>query len=157
MSKFRKEFVFELSEPIKFQYEMGEKETKILLFRAPANKHHTLLDKLRKELTNALLKTGSQTVGFEQQNNKRVKADDKSSELNADAILFILYGSDFDLESYKATFWEMIEDGLCLVDKRVPLTSSLIEDIWYEDRTDILGEYTANFILPSWMRRQLKG
>lgn len=158
MSKFKKEFIFELTESMVYQNEMGEKETNILLFKAPANKHHDQLDILRKELVSALLKTSAQTSGVDvpKESKQTIKKEKNGPlELNSDALLFILYGSDFDLTAFKETFWDMISDGLCLVDKRVPITTSLIDNIWYEDKTEILGEYTANFIVPSWMKRQL--
>jgi hypothetical protein len=154
MSKFKKEFELKLSEPLTYQCSTGEKKTDTLLFKAPSNSQAKLLNKLRKELIKAIFQNSLRNQNVSEKIKDPNKTDD-SGELDAIAILFILYGSDFDLSIYTELFWKLILDNICFVARDIPLTESLLNDIYYEDREEILGQYTANFIVPLWMKRQL--
>lgn len=154
MSKFKKEFELTLSEPLTYQCATGEKKTEILVFKAPSNSHARILGKMRKELVKAIFQNSLKNPNATE-TNKKVDKNDDAAELDAAAILFILYGSEFDLTIYTDLFWELIVDNICFVTREVPLTKSLLDDIYYEDRDEILGQYTANFIVPLWMKRQL--
>lgn len=155
MSKFKKEFEFTLTEPLTYQCSTGEQKVEKLLFRAPSNKHGQILGKLRKELVKFVFQSSLKNNNQPEPQKKGKKAD-TSTELDASTILFILYGSEFELTTFNELFWELILDDLCFVTKDIPLTASLRDNIYYEDLDMIMGEYTANFIVPLWLKRQLK-
>jgi hypothetical protein len=155
MSKFKKEFELVLTEPLTYQCPTGEKKTDKLLFKAPSNSHANILGKMRKELVKFVFQSSLKNPS-KPETQKKDKQNESLAELDAPTILFILYGSEFDLTLYTDLFWELILDNICFVTKDIPLTSSLLNNIYYEDRDLILGEYTANFIVPLWMKRQLQ-
>ena len=165
MSKFKKEFEFILSEPITYQYELGEKKTDSLTFKAPANKHSNSIDKMRKEIVKSIRSLAvSEAASMSKEDKEAMKKSQKSNQQEDDMqmdgpyFLFMIYGDqNFDLETYREVFWDMIISGeLCLLDNKIKLTESLLNDISYDDRTDILGEYSANFLQPSWIKRLKK-
>ena len=156
MSKITKEFEFELSESLTYLHEGGESKTKTLLFKAPSNSQEVLIDQLRKPLMKALTDAGRDSVESEKKSKtskKEKKENDKNDKMDGATLLLMLYGADLDITEFKENFWTMILDDLCLVARRIKFTRTLLNEICLDDRDEILGEYTANFILPSWLNR----
>ena len=155
MGKFTKEFAFTLSEPITYQFELGEKKTSELTLRAPSNSQAKLVDRMRKELVSAFMGMSAKFSGLADTSKKEGKKQDPSDDKGELSYLMLLYGSDIDIEVYKDAFCELLLDGVCLLDNKIKLTKSLLDDIYYEDLTEMMGTYTENFIVPSWMKRLL--
>jgi hypothetical protein len=150
----KKEFSYKLEVPIIYQCQTGEKEAKQLLFKAPRNKHKDKLCELRKELISAMGKYSEQSVSKDAVSDvkKEVKTEDG---LSKEFILFFMYGPYLDIKKYREIFWDMVTDGLCFIENDVPLTKSLVADLDADDEDEIIGEYTANFITPRWLKQQM--
>lgn len=161
MGKFTSEFEFELSQELNYQCPTGEKTTTKLLFKAPSQKQKKLRIKLGKKLVKAIFNHGARNKNnseIEKQEPKNNDKNDDNVDIDYAAILSILYSAltDDEYDEYTDLLFEMILDNLCYVARDIPLTESLLNEISADDYEEIIGHYSINFILPLWMKRQLK-
>jgi len=154
MGKFTSEFEYELHKELIYQCPNGEKKAKKLLLKAPSDNHKKMKKNLGRLLSNAVIGYGAKNNS--QQNSKEQASSDESS-LDFAAILSVLNTlSKDDFNEYCDLFWELLLDNLCFVYRDIPLTESLLKSVDADDELLIIGHYSANFILPLWIKLLMK-
>lgn len=155
MKNFKKEFEFILNEEIEYQVEGDIKKTNKLLLKAPANINRRETYKLRQDLLKGMREAAD--FGNEQNQDQNQKLNKSSQDdLDASTVLAGLFMSSIDMTEYIETFEQLLLEECCFVDGKVKLTELLLKKISTDDLELLLGEYVANFILPSWMKAQMK-
>lgn len=158
-----KEFEFKLEEPILYQHPGGESTTDLLLFKGFSKKHmfrhEDNLFEMRKMLSDAYIVFMQKLASFSalaDDNNKKSQEDAETKETKGQDLLFnmLLFSCMSDIKKYNDIFWELMVDDICYVDRKVKLTKDLKDEMSFDDKSNILIEYTKNFILPSWMKAQ---
>jgi len=154
MSKFTKDFEFKLSDELTYaSQEFGEKKTTKLVLFAPSNSDKKIATKLRYIIINNMSKQSSV-----QQSNIDKKADTakiEKNDLKTFVMAFIYNLPEDEMERFKELFWDLMYQNKCLIDNKTPINSHLAEKISLDDEDELIGEYIANFILPSWMKREM--
>lgn len=136
-------FEFKLKNPISYQTPEGMSETKVLILNAPSTENKKYVFKLQQNFLRALRSMSSMASG-----NKESKEE---SEITGQDVLSILLMSDIEFEVVADQFAKILP-YVCKVDSDVKMTSTLVDRISIEDFQGLLGEYMANFIIPSWTK-----
>lgn len=139
------EFEFELSTKIKFQSPAGEEESNILLLKSPLAKHERTLTKLQQKFVKAIIDAGRKNAS----NQSSKKTEQKTP--SATEVIIVLQQSDLDYYDFKEDFYSMILNGLCFIGDGIKVTKDLLSNVSFDDKDKLLGEYFANFMMPSWM------
>lgn len=145
----KKEFDFVLND--KLVYSHGGQAglfAKKLLLRAPSVRLLILASKLSSIVMTALVKA-----------RENYKTDDLKSSIETPSItldgmsVYILISahvSSEQMEVFVSTFKDLIvSKDICLIDGKEPLTLDVLDYLDSREMLRLLGEYTANFLLPS--------
>ena len=146
---YKSDFTFELSNPISYQDETGQKETKTLVLYAPSNKLSKQKVKLRQKVITSFL-----ALGGGSRNQNKANEDEKAS-LEPEQILFALAANDKFID-IKNEFCDLLKSGcLSLEGKCNTVTDYHLQQINDEELEEVMGQYIVNFIIPLWMKRLL--
>jgi hypothetical protein len=139
-----KEFEFTLKDGEVTYSEGGvaARATKLLL-KAPTPKQAKQADKLRQSIMRAL----SDLNKNNQSSNKKTSDDD--SKIDGEAVILMLsMSTSVDMFDIRECFLSLLLSGSCLVIGTKPITQfNLDNEISYEEQTQIMGEYIANFLI----------
>jgi hypothetical protein len=150
MSDLKSEIVVQLSKPIKYSVEGGFEEANQLILKAPSSNRRRQCNELRQGFMKGI-------TGMADKSGKVETTPDASDkETTPDEIVMTLMMADIDFAKYVETFREIIINGACDVVEGVKLTGPLFDALSLEDQDALLGEYLANFLLASQLRK-LKG
>ena len=150
LQEYKKDFTFELHEPIKYQDENSEKETKMLVLYAPSNKLAAPKAKLRQKILTAFYEMSKGSDKTESTQSTKEK-----NKLEPEALLFAIALSEDGIE-IKETFKDLLKDGCLSLDGKFnDITSWHLDQIEDDEFEEMMGEYIINFIIPSWMKRLL--
>jgi hypothetical protein len=150
MSDIKSEIVVTLSTPLKYSVGGEFKDANELILKAPSNNRRRQCNDLKQGFFRAL-KSGADSSG-----KVETPADASDHETTGDEIVTILMMSDTDFGAYMEKFREIVTNGACDVVDGVKLTPALFDVLELEDQDTLLGEYLANFLLASQLRK-LKG
>lgn len=150
MTDLKLEIIVQLTTPLKYSVSGGFENANELILKAPSNKHRRQANELKQGFFRAL-KGSADASG-----NVETTADASNHETTGDEIVTALMMSDVDYGKYVETFRELLINDVCYVTDAVKLTSPLFDALSLDDTDALLGEYLANFLLASQLRK-LKG
>jgi hypothetical protein len=148
------EFEFELTKQITYQGDMREEQASFILLKEPTNdaKQSTIRGKLRQAYMWAL-----KDLSQEGQTKETKAVQDTDDIITPEIILFTIYTSkNCPIDQIKSLFSELLCAGCAFVEGTNKMTKHLCESICDDDFEEMMGEYFANFIIPSWLIRQMK-
>lgn len=146
----KKEFEFILQDELFYSHD-GKAGilAKRLLLRAPNTKLLSLASKLSSIVMSCLVKARENY-----KDDKDVKTNTKDDGIDGQSIYMIISSSSTQIQMSELieSFQELIlSDNICLIDGKEPLTLDLFNSIDSREALRLLGEYIANFLLPSIM------
>jgi len=151
MSSPKKEFEFILQEDLQYADGTGGfAKAKKMLLRAPSTKQKKYSIKLRQGFMQAV----KSNVDTFSKSKNTAKTSSSHEEMKGEEILGLMLMSDVDMVGFCDTFKDLLIDGCCLVDGKIVLTLSLYEGLSDEETSRLMGEYIANFLIPSLMKQQ---
>lgn len=137
------EVIYTLINPIEYAWKGEKTEGSFITLTAPTFKMITKAAPIKQAFMSAIT---------EFQKNVSVEADPSSSDgsnVTAKQIMQILYSSSINVNSLFLNAQELFKSGLAMLDGQQSLTVPLMEKMSVDDFEGLLGEYIANFILPS--------
>ena len=144
------EFTFNLSEPIEIAKDGKTEPCDKLLLRAPAFIHRKYSLRIKQSFLRAI-----NNLPKTEQKADEVKSADEA--ITAESIAGLLLMSDIDIIKVFDDFEALLlSKGICFVSTDKVMTERHYEQLADEDIDLLLGEYIVNFLIPSWMRRQMK-
>jgi hypothetical protein len=80
---------------------------------------------------------------------QEVESEGEDEAISAKQCMQVLYASAVDISKVLQDAQKLLVSGVVLVDGEIRLTRALLEKLTMEDFEGVLGEYIANFIMPS--------
>jgi len=146
---YQSDFTYELKEPISYQDETGQKETKTLVLYAPSNKLSKQKSKLRQKVIASFLALGGNS------NNQNKSNENEKASLEPEQVLFALAASNQFIEM-KQEFCDLLKNGCASLEGKCnTITDYHLQQIDDEELEEVMGQYIVNFIIASWMKRLL--
>jgi len=161
MAKYKDEFKFKLSKPIKYQAKTAEgygfKECSELILRAPNLRSHYRIGNILQALfTPALLKaqkTMLELVSSQPIKKGKQEVEINDEEANKTIVNFGILSIGKDINDFYDNFEKLlISENICFLDNNVQFTETELNEIDNEDFKQLTTEYTSNFFIVSWMR-----
>jgi len=150
----KSEIEYCLKSPIKYAGDGGQIDGYKLILKAPSGKniYHRAL--LKQQLMIAFQWMESQKPKSAPDANATAKPDAKLTEDDikdaGDALALAIYAAPgVDINRVLGEFAQLLIEGACSVEGEKDLTRSLFEKITLDDVDAMLGQYLANFIMPS--------
>jgi hypothetical protein len=142
-------FIFNLSEELEYSKSGNFVKTASLELRAPGmNEYDESMD-FAQGILAAIMEVGRNQNFSEEDLEKARKKSDTEKSMTADEIIPVLLASRNVKFKDTATYFKKLLVLVCTTDGIVYLTSDLINKLNPQDFTKLLGEYAANFIVPS--------
>jgi len=92
--------------------------------------------------------------------NTQIKNNEETiigiNNIDGKSVCTILMMSKVDINDCQDDFKEILLGNCCFVDKDMPLNEMMYNQISDDDINLLLGEYIANFLIPSWMKQMMK-
>ncbi len=144
--KLKDKIEFNLASPIEYHDDQGgHANGQLLVLSAPSMNNDTE----RLKLSQAFFQAVTDGERPDQEDSK-----DSDMEIPGAAVLAILFGAKSDVKVVVDTFKTLLlAPGICMVENKVPMTEVLYNSMDPEDRDDLMGEYIANFILSSRLKK----
>lgn len=151
----KKEFDYKLLEGFEFQNLKSQKiETaNTLTLIAPSIENDLQRITLQHSLMRAISDVQSKT------NQNQIDTKTPQEALSGEMIFMLISMSSLTVKEKKEcydAFIELITNGLCKVNGVVSLTYDLFRKISPDDIDCMMGEYIANFLIPSGMKQMMK-
>lgn len=103
--------------------------------------------KLKQELMRAMADLMEKTF------KKDAKKQEVAKESSSEDLITMLMMSRIDLVEYSEDFKSLLlADGICLVDGKVKILPTHINQLSIDDFSRLMGEYILNFFMPSLMK-----
>jgi hypothetical protein len=144
------EFDFEISVPFEYANKGEQATAQFITFKAPTSKHMQHCAFLKQAFFRALPDT---------QSTDKVEDDGKEARepTGAEIMQLILISPHVELVNVLIAAKELFTSkDIALVDGEVQLTKPLVDAMSQDDLEDCMGEYLANFILASALRKMSK-
>jgi hypothetical protein len=152
----KKEFEFVLQDVLIYSHEGKAGITaKKLLLRAPNTRLLSLSSKLSSIVMGALIKARESYKDNEDTKN----VSSQASDIDGASIYMLVSGSidSKQMSNFIDTFQELIlSDNICLIDGKEQLTLDLFNLLDSRETLRLVGDYIANFLLPSIMSNSKK-
>lgn len=146
------EFVFKLSNQIHFHKGGDVVYIDKIILKAPSAKNRHYTTRLRQTFTQAI-KDMTQT---ETSNKSSTEKPQAKTNIDGISVIAFLMMSKIDLNICYDDFKEILLNGCAFVDKDAPFNELLYEQLVDDDLELMLGEYIANFLIPSWTKQMMK-
>lgn len=150
MTELQNEFTFELSTPISYARDGGFSESSTLTLKAPSNKQAREGARLKQSFWRAL--SDRQTKNTEPSESK----DESNDEIDGETIMAIIMSSNEDINKFQDDFKSLLLNGVCFIDSSIKLTVPLYDSMSDADTERLMGEYLANFLLASQIKKMQK-
>lgn len=146
----RNDFSFELTEKFNYGHKGDSVEAQMITFFAPNSKTLTLCADLKQYFFQAMPDSSP--------DKKTEISESTEVEIDGSGIMMMISGSSkVKLSSVLLTARELFSNKeIALVDGEEKLTQPLLDKISNDDLEDMTGEYMANFILASALRKMNK-
>ena len=155
----KKEFEFLLEDRLVYSHDgKAGIVAKKLLLRAPTTKLISLASKLNASVSAAFLKA-NESRKKEDDAKKDSKPSKESTEVDGAGIYMVVSGSmdEKQVDSFICLLKELIlADNICLIDGKEQLTLDLLDSLDTRETLRLMGDYIANFLLPSIMDQSKK-
>lgn len=152
----KKEFEFVLQDTLIYSHDGKAGITaKKLLLRAPSTRLLSLASKLSSIVMAALMKARENYKG---EDNSKTNTE-QGSDIDGQSIYMLVSGSieSKQMSVFIDTFQDLIlSENICLVDGKEQLTLDLFNSLDSRETLRLLGDYIANFLLPSIMNNSKK-
>jgi hypothetical protein len=150
----KSEIEFCLTSPIKYAGDGGQIDGFKLILKAPSGKNISHRALLKQQLMIAFQWMESQKPKASTAEASPAKPDAKLTEDDikdvGDALALAIYAAPgVDINRVLGEFSQLLIEGTCSVEGEKDLTRSLFEKISLDDIDAMLGQYLANFIMPS--------
>lgn len=144
-----KEITFTLSEPVQYANKGELQAGTFLTLLPPTSKNMTECAGLKQAFFRALPKNGQMST--------EVESSDNDAEVTGDAVMtMIAMSKDVELSSVLVLGRELLTSGVALIEGEVKLTKPIADLLTQDDLEGVIGEYIANFILASALRKAKK-
>jgi hypothetical protein len=165
----KKEFEFILQDELIYSHGADAKiVAKRLLLRAPNTRLLSMASKLSSIVMAGFI-AADKNRKAETEEERRIREENekknillgakKDDSVDAETLFMIISGSidQNQMNIFINTFQELfLSDGICLIDGKVSLTQPLLDSIDSRETLRLMGEYIANFLLPSGMNNSKK-
>jgi len=152
-------FEFILSKEIGYQNQEGYcKTNRLLLIEPSLAKYEDAFFTLKSYITSGLR---AQNSGA--QNNANTSSEETQKKEISDFLndkkqmkLFVMISLNSlpasDYKKFREIFYrDILCGGCCLIDGKVEMTKSNLDEICVSDRENLISEYCVNFLSPSWL------
>jgi len=150
----KKEFEFILQDELIYSHDgKAGVVAKRLLLRAPNTKLLSLASKLSSIVMASFIKAHeNQKQPKKPETQTKSKENTELTDLNGTEVYMIISAhiESNKMQEFIETFKDLIlSDNICLIDGKEPLTDNLLDSIDSRETLRLLGDYVANFLLPS--------
>lgn len=146
------EFEYKFIDEFKYQSGGDVIFAKKLILKAPSNKNRFQVAALQQVFMEAVALIKKQNPDSEDAESK-----ENSSEFDGEQILAMLMLSGINLSIMYESFVELLRaKDICMIDGTEQMTNYLLETMSILDMQNLMGEYFANFLLPSFLTSQIK-
>jgi hypothetical protein len=142
------EFEFNLTSPVEYHKGGDSIPCHILVLHAPSYKNRKYTTKLKQSFMRAIKDM--------QKTNEPVAAQEQSNDIDGVGVAGLLLMSDVDLNECYEDFKMILLHGGAFVEPDIPMTDLHFNQLMDDDLELLLGEYIANFLIPSWMTQTMK-
>jgi hypothetical protein len=146
----KESFTFDLTKKIIYTTGDMKLEAEYLSIKAPAIAQYKLINELEQLFVNCYKNSMEFFMRFQSKDVDK----QENKELDRNTILTIIQMSSTDINIFLTKLRDLLTSNQsCLLDGKEVLTTYLYDQINRIDRNNLLGEYIANFTLPSWMQQ----
>ena len=140
------EITYELESPVEYASK-GELEAgKFIVLKAPTSKNMAECAFLKQAFFRAIATIPKQDRGD--------VAEDDGTEVDGEAVMSIItMSTGVELAAVLLTAKDLFTSGLAMVEGEVKLTKPIMDTMSQDDLEAMTGEYLANFILASALRK----
>lgn len=147
------ELNFTLSQPIKDAHVGGDvREVTELVLNSPPAYCKNLPIQMRQIFSSCMMKLAN---GRKEERS----VSQQEADLDGESVIQMLYMADANMEKMHDIFKKLLilqKAGVCKMDGEAELTKVSYDGINASDMDRLLGEYLANFMVPSWMPKDTK-
>jgi hypothetical protein len=140
----KKEILYQLETPLTYAKAGVQAEGSFISLAAPTSKNMTECAFLKQAFFRSLPKTKPED---------REQVSETPEITGEGVITLITMSKDVDLSGVLLTAKELFTSGIAMVDGEVKLTKPLLDSMSQDDLEAMTGEYMANFILASALRK----
>lgn len=141
----KKEIMYALETPLTYAKAGLQVEGSFIALAAPTSKNMTECAFLKQAFFRSLPKTKPED---------REELSSETPEITGEGVItLITMSKDVDLSGVLLTAKELFTSGVAMVDGEVKLTKPLLDAMSQDDLEAMTGEYMANFILASALRK----
>ncbi len=145
------DFSYTLQHPVGFANNGSKDEITTIILSSPSANQLQASRKLKQHVMRGLMDISNRNKGNSETLDD-TQADDEDVSIDAKAYIAMLYSSSLDIEEYFNAFKDLLRKGVAKInDTDVKLITDLYDELSPEDAENILGEYIANFLIPSSM------
>lgn len=143
----KKEIMYQLEQPLPYAKAGAMIDGSFIALTAPTSKNMSECAFLKQAFFRALPKTTTA--------ERAASAGDADGDeiTGAGVITLITMSKDVDLAGVLITAKELFTSGVAMVEGEVKLTKPLLDTMMQDDLEAMTGEYMANFILASALRK----
>lgn len=146
------EFEYKFIDGLKYQSGGEEVFAKKLILKAPSNKNRFQVAALQQVFMEAVALIKKQNPDSDSTENQ-----EESSKFDGEQILAMLMLSGINLGQMYESFVELLRaQDICMIDGKMQMNNYLLEKMSILDMQNLMGEYFANFLLPSFLTSQIK-
>jgi hypothetical protein len=149
------EVMYELKTPIQYSHKGDKVDATFISLTAPTFKQLDKFAPMKQMIANAMLKIRDSVDESTIKEVKESQEDDTDDlKFEGKQALNLLYTSETDMASFFIYAQELFKSGAALVEGESKLTVPLMDQMDASDFEGLVGEYVANFIMPSLMDGQ---
>jgi hypothetical protein len=148
----KSEFDFSLSDKIIYHSgSSAECTCDTLSLRAPSNKDRKRIFKVQQ----MFLQATKSMISMSKDQGNIPDPSDANADLDAGMIVSVIMMSGVDFGDFTDAVCNLLYKN-CYLDDDTKLNEALFDKISLDDAQRLVGEYVANFLLPSWMQQTKK-
>ena len=148
----KSEFDFSLSESIVYHSgNSAECTCDTLVLKAPSNKDRKRIFKVQQ----MFLQATKSMMRMSEDHVNTPDPSDANADLDASMIVSVIMMSSVDFGDFADAVCNLLYKN-CYLDDDTKLNETLFDKISLDDAQRLVGEYVANFLLPSWMQQTKK-
>jgi len=142
------EKIYELKTPFTYASKGEQVDAGFITLLEPAYKTMAHFVPIKQAFTSAIQELAESGLGAK---NEQSTDSEKDGDIDGSQVIGIMYGWSGEMSSVFLHAEQLFKSGAALVDGERVLTSEMIGKMAWSDIEAMLGEYIANFIVPSLM------
>lgn len=144
------EFEFNLSVPIKHHKGGESVDCSKLILRAPSANDRRQTTRLKQLFMRAIQSTQKNFA-----DQQPIKQKKEQTKLDGVSVTGLLLMSDIDLMECYDQLKIILLNNCAFIENEKPITEFHFNQLADDDLELLLGEYIANFLIPSWMEKMM--